>query len=640
MTEKDIAKIRKFSRFTFPFDFPRKDDEIDTTEKQLQIIINILKRGGENLRKLIISSLYALDIISFFSEGGDFLSLDETRTKRLLIKLTTSSSKTPQNIFRIMRFISTISFWDSFGNEKIGFKIPQRKNDIPKISWEIPEEETKLKIEGYKGVKWDIERIKFGKFVRRDIRIVSDVIVVGSGISAGIISERLTREDISVSILEKGYFIDAETPSVFLSQSSELLGMFPVSSIANINAFFGKGIGGLGNLSFSVFEKMPDDAKDIWRKFHGVSTKEILLDFATKEAEEVINSKGNGNANSKSETIEKLSEFFGAQSKNFNKIKGEKVNLLTGEEVFSPEKLIKYAVHFGANLYLGFEVEKISRGKKWFVEGKIKDEFGNTKANFIAESKAVFLCGGPYGNTKILWNSGFKEKALGRKVKIHPAGLITAIFKSPQEQKDSSNYIELSKEGMFIKEIKLAPGVWSSIFPGMFGPDLVKTAKKYPFSRTFIFWFREVGESYFVKTPFGIMLRTNLKGEDIAKFLFAIREISLALLSCGAREVYHPIRSVPPFTSPDDINNSNIEKVKPNQLEILSIFQTGGCPIGFSSDTGLCDSTGRVFGEKSLFISDSSSLPDSVLVPPMLTSASVGMLSANSFIERKIFILK
>jgi hypothetical protein len=51
MTEKDIAKIRKFSRFTFPFDFPRKDDEIDTTEKQLQIIINILKRGWRKFKK-------------------------------------------------------------------------------------------------------------------------------------------------------------------------------------------------------------------------------------------------------------------------------------------------------------------------------------------------------------------------------------------------------------------------------------------------------------------------------------------------------------------------------------------------------------------------------------------------------------
>jgi hypothetical protein len=127
MTEKDIAKIRKFSRFAFPFDFPRKDDEIDTTEKQLQIIINVLKRGGDNLRKLIVSSLYALDIISFFSEGGDFLSLDETRTKRLLIKITTSSRKTPQNIFRVMRFYINYIFLGFFWKRKNRFQNTSKK---------------------------------------------------------------------------------------------------------------------------------------------------------------------------------------------------------------------------------------------------------------------------------------------------------------------------------------------------------------------------------------------------------------------------------------------------------------------------------------------------------------------------------
>jgi len=634
MTEKDIAKLRKFSRFVFPYDFPRKDEEIDTLERQLQIIIDILRFGGEEMRRFVVLLLHALDTISFFTEGGDFLSLDDKRAERVITRLATSDKKIAQGIFRFLRLLSTSSFWDSFGNAKVGFNTSELHHSVPKISWEdieIPR--------GTRGVQWDIERIRFGKFIRRDVRIVSDVIIVGSGISAGIVAERLAREDISVSIIEKGYFVDSEIPSVFLSQSSELFSAVPVSSMANLSAVVGKGVGGLGNLSFSIFERLPDSAKEIWRKKHGVSVKDIPFDEMLEEAENVINSKALGEDNEKNEIIEKISQALFKEKKRFRKLIGEKPNFITGEKILSPEKFIKYAVHFGANLYLGFEVEKIARSsRKWFLEGKVKDEEGNIKANFIAEAKAVFLCAGTYGNVRILMNSGFKEKTLGRKIKIHPAGTIIAFFNSPQEASNSPDYVQID-EGIFLKEVKLSPGIWSALFPESAKSELVKRAKRYPFSKTFIFWFREEGESRFVSTPLFKFIRAELKGEDIANFLFAVKEVSLALFSVGAKEVIPPIRGIPAFESPDDVEKADIERVKVKDLEMISFMRTGGCPMSFTSEMGLVDSSGRVFGERSLFICDTSALPDSTFVPPMLTASAISLISTYSFLDRKEKIL-
>lgn len=641
MTERDIAKLRKFSRFVFPFDFPRKEEEIETIEKQIQILLQILKSGDEKKRNIIQICLHFLDIYSFFSEGGDFLSLDEYRTQRVILRMSKSEKKIIQNTFRILRFVSTLSFWDAFGNHKVGFSSDGKPiiYDIPKIEWEFPPEPQEIKFEGSGEIKWDIERIRFGKFIRRDIRIVSDVIIVGSGVSACMIAERLSREDISVSILEKGYFQDTDFPSIYLAQSSEMLSLFPVSGLTNTNALFGRGVGGLANLSFSIFERMGDKTKEKWRKYHGISTKDIMFDDAVKLAEEIINSRAKGENNSKSNIIEKISNYLGLPHKNFRKLEGDKINLITGEKILPLEKFVKYAVHFGANLYVGFEVERIYRNRKWFLEGKVKDEFGNTKANFLAEAKAVFLCAGPYGNTKILMNSNFKEKTLGKKVKINPAGIIIGIFNSPQNQIDSSNYIEFEKEEIMAKEVRFAPGVWSSLKPQAEGKELVSLSKKYPFAKTILFWFREEGESFFVKTPFGLVLRSNLKGEDIAKFIFAIKQLSLALIFSGAREVIHPIRNIPSFEKVEDVENLNIEKIKPSYIEMISLFPVGGCSMSFTSERGFVDSTGRVFGEKSLFICDTSALPDSTEVPPMLSTAAIAQICVSSFLERKRFIL-
>ena len=634
MTEKDIAKLRKFSRFVFPYDFPRKDEEIDTLERQLQILIDILKFGGDELRRFVLLLLYSLDTISFFTEGGDFLSLDSWRAERVITRISTSQKKTVQGIFRFLRFLSTSSFWDSFGNAKVGFRTNGLRHSVPKIQWE----EVELK-RGTRGAEWDIERIRFGKYIRGDIRIVSDVVVVGSGISAGIVAERLAREDISVSIIEKGYFVDAEAPSVFLSQSSELFGAVPVSSMTNINALVGKGVGGLANLSFSIFERIQDEAKEIWRKEHGISVKDLLLDDMFGEAEEVINSKAVGEDTEKNDFIEKLAGVLLKERRRFRKLVGEKPNFITGENILSPEKFIKYATHFGANLYLGFEVEKISRSsRKWFLEGKIKDEEGNIKGSFIAEAKAVFLCGGTYGNARILLNSGFKEKTLGRKIKVHPAGVIIAFFNSPQEGSNSPDYIEI-EDGVFLKEVRISPGVWSSLIPESAKDELVKRSKRYPFSRTFVFWFREEGEGRVVSTPLFRFVKSELKGEDIAKFLFAVREVSLALFSLGAKEIVPPIRGISSFQTPDDVEPSNIEKVKPKDIEMISFMRTGGCPMSFTSERGFVDSTGRVFGEKSLFVCDTSALPDSTFVPPMLTASALALISTYAFLDRKNSIL-
>lgn len=638
MTERDIAKLRKFSRFVFPFDFLRKDEEIDVTEKQEVRMMEFIKRADEEARRIILYSLYALDFFSLMYEGGVFLSLDDQRTQRLITRLSTGQSKIQYNIFRILRFLSTLSFWDAFGNEKVGFTV-KSSGDIPRFDLsDLPYELEKEK-PGFKGVKWDTQRIRLGKYIRGDIRIVSDVLIVGSGLTASLIAERLAREDFSVSVVEKGYFVEGSDVSSFLGQATTFGGLLPVRSPGNVNMIISRGVGGSTNIYFSIFERIREEAKDIWRKHHGINTKDLFIDYATEEMSKIINSRSDETSKVEPPNIlSEISRALGRELKRFRKIKGKKSNMLIANSILSAEEIMKYAVYFGATLYLGFEVQRIARGgRKWFCEGMIKDELGNIKGKFIAESKVLFLCGGPIGNFKILSNSGFRERTLGRNLKIHPSGTVIAYFGSVQSPTNASYYIEL--DDIFITEVRVSPGIFASLIPEGAKEDLVKRSKMYPFTRVFVFWFRESGDSKIVRTPFGVFPRFAPSGEDIAKFIFAMRELSLALLSVGAREIILPIRSVPAISNVDELHRWDLENVKVKQLEMFSFLQTGGCPMSFSSERGVVDSTGRVFGERSLFISDTSVMPDSSIVPPLLTASALSFITVESFIERSHFIL-
>lgn len=632
MTEKDIAKIRKFARYVFPFDFPRKDEEIDITEKQEMKLNEFISIIDSDARKVIQWCLYALDFLSVMYEGGDFLSLDDQKSHRVITRLSTSTNKIPYVVFKILRFLALLGFWDAFGNEKVGFSI-EPSDDIPRLDMsDLIEKEKKL---GFVRVEWDMERIKFGKYIRGDIRVVSDVAIIGSGITAALIAERLSREDISVSVLEKGYFIDGGDVSTYLCKGTTFGGILPVLSPGITNMVLSRGVGGSTNIYFSIFERIRDEAKEIWRKFHGINTKDIFLDYATEEALKLINSRSNGkNGSPAPEFLVNLANALNAELKNFVKLEGDKSNILFGEKVFSAEKILKYAVHFGANIYLGFDVERIARSsKKWFCEGTIRDDFGNPKGRFIVESKAVFLCAGPFGNFKILSNSGFKEKALGKKLKVHPSGMIIAYFNSVQESRNYPYYIEF--ENIFCKELKFSPGIFPSFIPDGAKSDLVKRSKTYPFARTFIFWFNESGRSEFIRTPFGVFPRFYPTGEDISRFIFAVKELSIALLSLGAKEIILPIRFIPTISDMDSLEKLDIESIKPRQIEMISIFQTGGCPMSFSSEFGIVDSSGRVFGENSLFISDTSVMPDSAISPPLLTASALSYICVESFLGRR-----
>lgn len=633
MTEKDIAKLLRFSKLVFPYDFPRKEEEMETTEKQELQMIRFLKLSDDELRRLVMFSLHAIDFLSLMYEGGTFLSLDDQKAQRLLTRLSTTTSKFQHSIFRVLKFISVMSFWDAFGNEKVGFPVEQ-VTDIPKS--ELSDVEQPQKKMGFKGVVWDTERIRFGKYVRGDIRLVSDVIIVGSGITASLIAERLAREEISVSVLEKGYFVESIGVMDHIARSTSFGGMMPVFSAANTSMVVSRGVGGSTNIYFSVFEDIPEESKEIWRKFHGINTKDMFLDSNIREISNLIGVEVPRH-DSASEIMKKIAEFLGCELRVFRKSRGNRFNPLTGERILSSDRVLKHAVHFGTNIYVGFEVQKISRGgRKWFCEGVIRDDIGNVKGKFIAESRALFLCAGPVGNFKILSNSGFRERALGKKLKIHPAGVVVAYFRSVQEPSGISHYIKT--DDIYLTEVRFSPGVLTALIPDSAKAELVKRSKMYPFSRTFLFWFREDGNSFLLKTPLGVFPRTILSGEDIAKFLFALKELALALLSAGASEIILPIRFSPAVSDIDTLSRWDIQTVSPKHLQMISLFQTGGCPMSYSSDSGIVDSTGRVFGERALFVSDTSVMPDSSLVPPLLTASALSNICAESFLERKKFI--
>lgn len=65
----------------------------------------------------------------------------------------------------------------------------------------------------------------------------------------------------------------------------------------------------------------------------------------------------------------------------------------------------------------------------------------------------------------------------------------------------------------------------------------------------------------------------------------------------------------------------------------ITVHPVGGAPMGHSSETGVCDSFGEVFGHDNLFIADGAVLPGSVGSNPSLTIAAVSDRMATAILD-------
>jgi choline dehydrogenase-like flavoprotein len=227
-----------------------------------------------------------------------------------------------------------------------------------------------------------------------------------------------------------------------------------------------------------------------------------------------------------------------------------------------------------------------------------------TKNNEKITLKAskVVLAGGSFGTTKLMLNSGFKEKlpAIGTKFSSHPQFMSFGIFDEPVDahkgafQGVKSQDPNFRKNGFKLENV-FAPPISIAMLYNKTGLEHQKFMKNYRNMACIEVAIRDeaVGELSVDKNG-KLVIKKDLTSQDKKRRDKGLEIVENIFGSLGAKEIYK---------SP----------------AYFGLHLMGGCTIGTNPRKSVVNENFQVHEHKNLFISDSSIFPSAPGINPALT---------------------
>lgn len=354
------------------------------------------------------------------------------------------------------------------------------------------------------------------------------------------------------------------------------------------------------------------------------------------------------------------------------------------------ESWLPDAARHGARFIEGFQCEKVifaedkkQDGNAIGVQGiwTSRDEHGGVSGKqyrrpiTIYARRAVVVAAGALGGSALLLDrSRIQNAHLGKHLKLHPTDALFGVFDHdvrPWEGGiltsvvDEFENIDDSGYGTKLEGICMLPGFVLPLMQWRSSLDWKLHAAKMKRMAGWISLARDQGEGEVYADPtdkYRVRLKYDTARSDqkhIAIGLIALAKIAYIE---GAREIHVGLPGIPAFERPGSISSaieshktgedgfeaglddpefkhwlSRLElfavKGLPTDASQVSAHQMGTCRMGTSPASGVVDPRGRVWNTSNLFVADTSVLPGSSGVNPMITGMAVARSIARGIIE-------
>ena len=487
---------------------------------------------------------------------------------------------------------------------------------------------------------------KNAKIEKKDVSIPKsiEVAVIGSG-SGGGVAANLLNEKYDVGIFEKGSYgngaINNETfgyHNFYDTNGIQQTRGYKVLLLA------GKGIGGGTSINWTTSLRTPDKILSEWDTLTGqdnyFNSNEYKrsMDYVCSELNVDI-------ANNKIPQKEvKLAEGLKLNNLNYKIIPRNTINDDCTESGFST---------FGR-----YDDSINSSNKVWFSEDKFNPEkiFNDTniKSMVISNGRAthikvenneklheikvdkVILAAGSLNTPKILLDSGYKNKHLGKNLKLHPVSGVAGKFSEEQKPWAGSMQGIYSDDNLFMKNNYgyLLEGL--PMHPSLFFPFFPNNQDNFhDFVETYNYWSGGIvltsdtsSGSIINKNPQHIW-NYNLNNFDHENLLHGIQNLVKANYLAGAEEIM--VAASPTMhwkknskeSIEDFINKISAIKNEPFRILLGSAHQMGTARINPNPEHGVVGLDGKVHGLENVYVVDASTFPRCSGVNPMISIQSM-----------------
>jgi choline dehydrogenase-like flavoprotein len=501
--------------------------------------------------------------------------------------------------------------------------------------------------------------------ITHDMKLDTDVIVVGSGAGGGVVAAELAKAGKSVIILEKGgYYSESDftgreaemMPKLYLKRGLQSTRDLSVMLLA------GSCVGGGTTVNWSTSFRIPDEVRLEWENSLGLSDfgKDLDTHYASVEERIGVNLEHSKTPNPSNLVIErgctKLGYHWEMIPANANHCEGRCGACGYGCPYSTKQStMVTYlqdATDLGARLIVNCSVDRvlIERGTTTGVSATVTDPTNGVRYNITIHAPRVVIAAGSLHSPAILLRSGIRNPNLGRNLWLHPVAAVIGFYEDPIRSWEGSLQTRYSDQfahadGDYGFKFEVAPA-----HPGLIGMTVP--------------W--ENGRSYKALmldaahvAPMIVLVRDrnsgritlDRHGEPIVDYPLGTYEKRMLMLgmqhgarvhaAAGALRV-GTLHSRPLLfdTSPDmpeerwkKYDQGVIERgLQPNRSIIFSAHQMGTCRMAGNMRQGVINNDNLVWDVRGLYVADASTFPTASGCNPMLTIMAIAHRAAQAIL--------
>ncbi|KAK6453822.1 long chain fatty acid oxidase [Scheffersomyces xylosifermentans] len=492
-----------------------------------------------------------------------------------------------------------------------------------------------------------------------------DVLIIGSGSGSGVVAHTLANEGYKSIVLEKGkYFANEEYKFDDVTGFNNLYEGNGAIATSNQQLFIlaGAGFGGGSTVNWSACLKTPFKVRKEWYDDFGV-------EWAASESYD--------NAQ------EYVWKQMGANHENINHSLANRVILEGGEKLGYAVREIdqntgNHPAHNCGLCHLGCKYG-IKQGSVacWFRDAAAKgtlfmdqvrvlkllhkngvanaalcEDTSTGRVFTITGPKKFVVSGGSLNTPVVLQNSGFRNKHIGKNLKLHPVTTVFGDFgkevrSNPHQHAimtavcTESADLDGKAHGARIEAILNVPFLDSTLLPWQSSDQIREEMLKFQHLTNMLIITRDTSSGTVradPKKPNALIIDYTINKFDRNALLQALLTASDMLYIQGAKEIlmsqgWNPVfKSNKPMHERAITDKDYVEWRKKTEKLGLDFYgtcygsahQMSSCRMsGKGPGYGACDTKGRLFECKNIYVADASVMPTASGANPMITTMAI-----------------
>jgi len=498
--------------------------------------------------------------------------------------------------------------------------------------------------------------------ITEDLRISTEVVVIGSGAGGATIAKELSSEGRKVVVLETGKHFSRDDFNLRVDESYFGMywygGIFATLGTPVLFLPTGKTVGGTTTVNSGTCFRMPHRVLKKWHLDFGLwDITEDELDLLYSAVEEYLFvQKADPEVMGKNpmlflEGAQKMGFSGGILRRNAKDCEGYGVCVLGCPSDAKQSANISYipdAVKAGCHVYTRCQVEEIvvRGGKATGVRGHFLDPDRDIPGPGIeVEAEVVVLAAGTLQTPRLLLVQGICNSSgqVGRNLTIHPCNGVSALMEermdNPKGIPQATYVDEFADEGIML-EGGSPPAVGMALALSCKGRRAGEIMRQSPYLGFFGGMLSEHSSSGRVmphpRHPEQPVVLYNIRGEDRGKFKFMTEMLAEIWFSLGAKRLFTLMTNFPELRTPADLKRLKAAKTHANDFLGASAFHPlGTCRMGGDPEQSVVRHTGETWDVENLFIVDGSIVPTSLGVNPQMTIFAMATRCAG-FIDDKL----